>query len=344
MYDLPIQVSPAQTEAKEILAHLLSKLQDPECIYHARYGAWVSRNPRLDDFISRCVRPSVWTFLRGRWSLDALKAVGGDLRFEGRAVYFDGVLGLDRRMRMYIGQTTFLRQRVAQHLNFRYRRDNPSLHYYALENSTYNTIGAVASIPSPHAGNQGLPGMDAPDLLLNVLEMWVCLVFRSLPDAVLEEWVPEHEAVSKGRKEGKEGVYWGLNVACPLDNGGERRFVDLSESQDPLVQEYLKQGRPREQPREQLREQEREQQKVEVVKKEIVKQDPVKTPHQHLRKISEEVDSPEERKIAYAEKARNYNVRAQTDILVPQWVAYGTAAVLVGLLALNVRSGLQSRR
>lgn len=87
-------------------------------------------------------------------------------------------------------------------------------------------------------GNHTLPGMDAPELLLNLLEMWMALVFRSLPIQILEAWVPDD--VNSSRKEGKEGEFGGLNIAIPLDQGGrEREWVDLSECGDPLVLEYL---------------------------------------------------------------------------------------------------------
>ena len=238
MNDLPSQLSPAQLEAQQILQHLLSKLKDPESRYYARYGRWLERHPRLDDFCLRCIRPQVWTYLNGRWSLDALKLIGGDLRSDTRAIYLNGILGLDKRMRLYIGQASSLRPRIAQHLNFRYRRDNPSLHYHALQHSIYNAIGVLAVLPSSGMGGIGLPGMDDPGLLLNVLEMWMGLVFRSLPACMLEEWLPE--GVEKERKEGKEGVFGGLNIRSPLDQGNSTsEWVDLSGSDDPLVREYL---------------------------------------------------------------------------------------------------------
>jgi hypothetical protein len=237
MNDLPVQFTPAQLEAQNILKHLLSKLQKPESKYHARYGKWIDRHPRLDDLCFPCIRPQVWAFLNGRWSLDGLKAIGGDLRTDARAVYLNGVLGLDKRVRIYVGQASSLRPRIAQHLNFRYRRDNPSLHYYALQRSIYNAISMLAMLPSPSMGGHALPGMDDPSLLLNVLEMWMGLVLRSLPTSMLEEWLPE--GVSQ-MKEGREGVFGGLNVRCPLDQGDSKSgWIDLSESGDPLVREYL---------------------------------------------------------------------------------------------------------
>ena len=89
--------------------------------------------------------------------------------------------------------------------------------------------------------SHALPGMDDPGLLLNVLEMWMGLVFRSLPASMLEKWVPE--GISPARKEGKEGMFKGLNIRCPLDQGDSKSdWVDLSDSDDPLVREYLGEG------------------------------------------------------------------------------------------------------
>jgi hypothetical protein len=244
MFDLPAEFTPAQLEAKQILAHVLSRLKERDSKYYRRYGKWVDRHARLEEFCFSCIRPHIWKYLQGRWSLDALKAVGGDLRYEGRGIYLDGVLGLDRRVRIYVGQAYSIRARIAQHLNFRYRRDNPSLHYHAMQNSIYNAIGLIAQIPSPNMGNHTLPGMDCPDLLMNVLEMWMCLVFRSLPLQTLEEWLPNEESVRKGRKSGAEGEFGGLNIASPLDQGEKQReWLDLSDSEDPLVRDYLGRGK-----------------------------------------------------------------------------------------------------
>jgi hypothetical protein len=244
MYDVPTDLTLAQLEAKKILAHLLESLKEKDSKHYERYGKWVERHPRLEDFCFRCIRPQVWTYLHGRWSLDALKAVGGDLKYEGRGIYLDGVLGLDRKVRIYVGQAYSIRSRVAQHLNFRYRRDNPSLHYHAMQNSIYNAIGLIAQVPSPNMGNHTLPGMDCPDLLMNLLEMWMCLVFRTLPLQTLEEWLPNEGSVRKGRKSGAEGEFGGLNIASPLDQGDKQReWLDLGDSEDPLIREYLGRGK-----------------------------------------------------------------------------------------------------
>ncbi|KAJ4380634.1 hypothetical protein N0V86_003993 [Didymella sp. IMI 355093] len=287
----PARFTPAQLEAQNILKHLLSKLQERESKYHARYGKWIDRHPRLDDFCFRCIRPQVWVFLNGRWSLDGLKAIGGD-RTDVCAVYLNGVLGLDKRVRIYVGQAFSLRSRIAQHLNFRYRRDNPSLHYYALQRSIYNAIGVLAVLPSPSMGGHALPGMDDPSLLLNLLEMWMGLVLRSLPTSMLEEWLPE--GVSQ-MKEGREGVFGGLNIMCPLDQGNSKSgWIDLSESGDPLVREYLG-------------------------------VDATKTPE--VKDNAQ--DEVEKRKKEYAEKARNMNqVQNDSSVSANALIAFGMGVVL----------------
>jgi hypothetical protein len=87
-------------------------------------------------------------------------------------------------------------------------------------------------------GNHTLPGMDDPALLLNLLEMWMCLVFRTLPPHTLAEHLPS--AVDAKPRVGKEGEFGGLNIASPLEQGtGAWTQVDLSESRDPLVRDYL---------------------------------------------------------------------------------------------------------
>jgi len=81
--------------------------------------------------------------------------------------------------------------------------------------------------------------MDCPDLLLNILEMWMCLLFRSLPHQLLDEWLP----VSSCKEESKEEES-ALNIASPLDTGSnnKREWLDLSTSTDPLVHDYLANG------------------------------------------------------------------------------------------------------
>ncbi|KAF2199237.1 hypothetical protein GQ43DRAFT_399228, partial [Delitschia confertaspora ATCC 74209] len=220
-------------EAKPILHHLLSKLQEPSAKHYERYHEWIESHPGLEDFLYGRLRPEVLRYLqRGVRLVDAMKSIGGDLQFKGRAVYVHGVAGLDNLTRMYIGQSNQLSTRIwKQHHYFRYRRDNPSLHYYAVQNSTYDVWAVLATLP---AGiNSSAPGMDRPDLVLNILEMWCGLLFRCLPRQFLREYLPSEFPVPAGPPDG-------LNIDCPLDHGldiKEHEWVDMSQTQDPLVKE-----------------------------------------------------------------------------------------------------------
>ncbi|KAH7080416.1 hypothetical protein BKA63DRAFT_590963 [Paraphoma chrysanthemicola] len=291
-------------------------LKDPNSKYHLRYGKWLAKHPRLEEFCFRCIRPQIWTFLHGRWSLDALKAIGGDVfKFEGRGVYLNGVLGLDKKVRIYIGQATSIRQRVSQHLNFRYRRDNPSLHYHAMQQSIYNAIGLVAVLPSPSTGNHALPGMDCQDLLLNVLEMWTCLIFRTLPPQTLEQWLPSDGTVTSRRKSGLEGEFGGLNIACPLDHGEKTRdWLDLSDTDDALIRDYLGLGR-------QTSEEQRDRSGIQFTKGEARKKE-----GEH-----EDDDGPAQWRKKYTERARSFNA-SKRENTHPE--ALAKAVIMVGMAAI----------
>ncbi|CAN9168593.1 unnamed protein product [Alternaria alternata] len=332
-------LTPPQLEARTILTHLLTRLSQPKDDDTAtnprydEYSAWINQHsiPTLTTSLYSMVRPQLWTLLSSssssshRLSLDALKHVGGDLRLETRgAIYFNGILGVDKRLRMYVGQSGNLRQRVAQHLNFRYRRDHPSLHYYALEWSVYNVFGVCAVLPpfsssSFSSSSSLVAGMERSDLVLNVLEMWMCLVFRSLPSDTLGEWLPDDELVDKGRKTAKEGVVGGLNVATPLDQGvgiKDMPFVDLSGEVDPVIRDYLREVKRR---------------KGDVQQVENVK----------IKDGTVEVDEEERalRKKMYAEKVRRYQNRRDKDVVIPQWVFLGALAVGVGVLLFRSSGG-----
>ncbi|KAK1915318.1 hypothetical protein P3342_003126 [Pyrenophora teres f. teres] len=102
----PQSLSPAYLETHTILTHLLTTLQSPSCPYHKHYSQWITHHtiPTLTTTLLSLIRPPVWTFISTPvWSLDALKQISpypGDLRYEGRAIYLNGILGLDKRLRV----------------------------------------------------------------------------------------------------------------------------------------------------------------------------------------------------------------------------------------------------
>ncbi|CAN9151072.1 unnamed protein product [Alternaria alternata] len=112
-------LTPPQLEARTILTHLLTRLSQPKDDDTAtnprydEYSAWINQHsiPTLTTSLYSMVRPQLWTLLSSssshRLSLDALKHVGGDLRLETRgAIYFNGILGVDKRLRMSLPSDT----------------------------------------------------------------------------------------------------------------------------------------------------------------------------------------------------------------------------------------------
>jgi hypothetical protein len=106
-----------------------------------------------------------------------------------------------------------------------------------MQNSIYDNFVILATLPAPMTpGYHNLPGMDQPDLVLIILEMWCCLLLRSLPRQTLETYLPPTSPIQT------EQSALALNIATPLDNGDKtaREYVNLSSAQDPLVQEYVR--------------------------------------------------------------------------------------------------------
>ena len=118
------------------------------------------------------------------------------------------------------------------------------------------------------------------------------LVFRTLPASMLEDWMPE--GVSPARREGKEGLFGGLNIRSPLDQGDSKSdWIDLSESEDSLVREYVGSGHAKNEEHDRLQ------------------------------------DEIEKRKKEYAEKARKLNQAGkEVGVSVNTIVVFGMGVVL----------------
>lgn len=144
--------------------------------------------------------------------------------------------GRDNKWRFYVGQSDNVSFRIRrQHQNFRYRRDNPSFHNYAMQDSRWDHFIILAVLP-PGATAAGFSPKEQA-LLLNMLEMWCALLFSTLQPSIMAQW---HEY---GAADGSGRPWAGLNLNCPLDQGGPVKFVNwrhaLSESEDPLANAYV---------------------------------------------------------------------------------------------------------
>ncbi|OCK88489.1 uncharacterized protein K441DRAFT_311251 [Cenococcum geophilum 1.58] len=118
-------------------------------------------------------------------------------------------------------------------MNFRYRRTNQSLHYHALEQSRDDYFITLAYTPSAESNKP--PGVSPQLLFRNLLEMWCCLMLRTLSKNHLIEFLPPDIEIDDRETEH-------LNVRLPLEQGNlfswpELRDV-LRDSPDPLRRGY----------------------------------------------------------------------------------------------------------
>ncbi|KXJ88888.1 hypothetical protein Micbo1qcDRAFT_166318 [Microdochium bolleyi] len=230
--------------AADILSHLLNTLEYPPQERHRRrYSSLVSGNEKaLQEYLFSCIQPEVfetfnqsalpsWASLR---KLNEKKAPPADTA----GVYVNIIRGTDGYDRMYVGQTGRLSQRIKQHMNFRYRRDNKSLHYHAVEHSSWNNFIILATTPPPSGSQPAWLRGNGLELVLNILEMWCALMFRTLPRSTLEDWLPE-KTLTNGNVQ-----WYGLNLALPLDQGvpestpREDFGAAMRSSPDPLARNY----------------------------------------------------------------------------------------------------------
>ncbi|KIW03248.1 uncharacterized protein PV09_05469 [Verruconis gallopava] len=246
---VPPGVSLHNAPPSAILQRLLDDIKQPTSRHYARYGAFVSAEGEgLVQLLERCVRKEVWDLsaratpksshsrrVDVRRDVEALKAVGGDTGYFGRAVYLHVVEFSDGTTRLYVGQAFNLAARIKrQHDDFRYRRDHPSLHNFAVDRSAGDTYVVLAQLRENTRS----------DLVLNLLEMWMALWLGTLPDETLNDWLGpvDLRGESAGTKKRRENVF-GLNVAVPLDQGDSeastRAFQMLKDAKDDLAREYF---------------------------------------------------------------------------------------------------------
>jgi hypothetical protein len=239
----PWSVSLHDGHPLSILQRLLDDIKRPESRHYARYGEFVTtEGNNLIELLKRCVRQEAWQHLTSsqrqplRASTPALKALGGDLRYHGRAIYLHILEFTDGTVRLYVGQAYNLAARVNnQHVDFRYRRDHPSLHNFAMDRSTSDTFIILAQLKETTQS----------DLVLNLLEMWMALCFKTMPDEIVEAWLgPYPSRNHRGHGIGVDtGKIYGLNVASPLDQGDKEAwkgsFQMCKESRDEMAREYF---------------------------------------------------------------------------------------------------------
>ena len=231
-----------------ILSRLLKDISNPNSRHYARYGEYITaEGQNLVDLLHRCIRQEVWDLLdeyetTHHPSISELASTGGDTSFYGRAIYLHIVKFPKNITRLYVGQAFNLAARIRnQHSDWRYRRDHPSLHNFAMDRSTDDQYVVLAVIRE---------ACERSDLVLNLLEMWIALWLGTLPDEVMEAWLGQRPECED--EESDEDQVLGLNVAEPLDQGDSEAwkpaFNMLKDSGDEMTKEYYWNVRKRPRP------------------------------------------------------------------------------------------------
>ncbi|OQE46573.1 hypothetical protein PENCOP_c001G02346 [Penicillium coprophilum] len=116
------------------------------------------------------------------------------------------------RFWLYVGQACVLCLRIQKHKDPKRRWKNMGSHY-AVWGSAVDMNSAFVTLAILHA-----PSSTQTQLILNLAEMWMCLVFQTLTSIHLDAWLPKNtNAIWSGNH---------LNVALPLWQG----FTDTQEN------------------------------------------------------------------------------------------------------------------
>jgi hypothetical protein len=133
-------------------------------------------------------------------------------RFEAKHGLYVAIIRIPSSWRRYVGQSVNCEQRVHNnHENEKYRNSHPSLHYM------YQEIAEELFWLSP-----GYTPDDLPAGLLNIMELWQAMLFRSLQKSELKKLLPR-----EARGIADEDLELGAKVRNPLEQG-----LNFSESPD----------------------------------------------------------------------------------------------------------------
>ena len=158
--------------------------------------------------------------------------LGGDTHDSGPGIYMHVIWERNNPAKhyLYVGQSSVISERITRHLDPWYRTKHPSLHYFVLDSGNMESKYVILTLKQ--TGKSPIPG-----LLLNLLEMWACLIFQTLTIRGLQEYLPTNTNIFY------PGV--NLNVALPLhqrlseEEGDQeqarRAFSGLYHSEDPMV-------------------------------------------------------------------------------------------------------------
>ncbi|KAI9879075.1 MAG: hypothetical protein M1830_009659 [Pleopsidium flavum] len=220
-----------QTDPAPILDNMLKVVK---ASYAEKYGALMAAGTEtIKKKIMENLSPAIISLFEKNKSLnvDNLLSIRGNFSSQQPSIYMHIIRKtLDpTQFYLYIGQAQDLQKRISQHTSPANRRKHPSLHYHVLESgsgsdSMHGTFVVLSScnVSSTHLQHY-----------LNLMELFGCLLFQTLPEKILREFLPANVEIIK------PGAH--LNVASPIHQGMQNpgwSLMLLRKSEDPLVQAY----------------------------------------------------------------------------------------------------------
>ncbi|KAL1961941.1 hypothetical protein VTN77DRAFT_770 [Rasamsonia byssochlamydoides] len=115
---------------------------------------------------------------------------------------------------LYIGQSINVKRQIEDHLNPYYRYKHPSLHYHVWgQRETMESKFVLLA--------HGTKVKTISNIELNIIELWCCLIFQTLPPSLLKYLPPDIPVV---RDE------YHLNIAHPLWQGFIENSMEILET------------------------------------------------------------------------------------------------------------------
>ncbi|KAJ5825921.1 hypothetical protein N7474_003059 [Penicillium riverlandense] len=185
--------------------------------------------------------------VEGRFDLDSLIKIGQEPETSADGGIYLHILWKESERTtfwLYIGQASKFCDRIQKHNDPRFRHRNPSLHYKVWDSAKEmkSKFVILATLTPPECPQT--------QLIFNLGEMWLCLVFQTLPELQMGQWLPEDvKTLWSGHH---------LNVALPLwqgftnttenqaireATGGRIAFQQYLLSEDSLVREWAEHAR-----------------------------------------------------------------------------------------------------
>ncbi|XTI89807.1 hypothetical protein V2W45_1241595 [Cenococcum geophilum] len=206
-------------------------LESIEEFHSDAYGSFLhrSRDSGL-DFLS-LLRPEALRVLSsGNYSRDNLLLIGGNTPKVGIYLHIIWLKSDSSIYFLYVGQSIEMPTRLDHHRDPEYRARNPSLHYFVWDRGDENKMYEVEE------EFVFLSAIDRVDpLLLNLLEMWCCLMLQTLTKNALAKYLPANMVAPYA------GTH--LNIAIPLHQAPYCVMVDTQDpsmyhTSDPMVAQY----------------------------------------------------------------------------------------------------------